>query len=65
MEKKINYNKALAEIETIIDSLNDESIDVDKLTIKVKRATELIKLCKERLQKVESEVEDILNDKQE
>ena len=62
MEKKISYNKALEEIESIIDSLSDNSIDVDKLTIQVKRATELIKLCRERLQKIETDVNEILKD---
>ncbi len=62
MEKKISYNKALEEIEAIINSLSDNSIDVDELTVQVKRATELIKLCKERLQKIETDVNEILKD---
>ncbi len=62
MEKKISYNKALEEIDAIINSLSDNSIDVDELTVQVKRATELIKLCKERLQKIETDVNEILKD---
>lgn len=60
MEKKISYIKAVEEIEDIINYISGDSVDVDKLTDNVKRATELIQICKERLLKVEQEVNKIL-----
>ncbi len=60
MNKKISYIKALEEIEDIIDGLNGDSVDVDKLSLNVKRATELINLCKERLKRVEQEVNEVI-----
>lgn len=52
----ISYNDAMAETEKILAELREESIDVDTLTAKVKRASELIELCKAKLRKTEEEV---------
>lgn len=61
MEKKeINYNEALQELETILRSIESGDTDIDTLSAKVTRATELIALCRERLLKVEEEVKGIL-----
>jgi len=56
------YKEALAEIEGIIAEIESESIDVDVLSAKVKRAAELIKFCKEKLAKTEAEVSGILEE---
>ncbi len=61
MEKReIGYSEALAELEQILRSIEDGESDIDTLASKVTRATELIKLCRARLLKVEGEVKDIL-----
>lgn len=61
MEKKeISYNEALQELETILRSIESGDTDIDTLSAKVTRATELIALCRERLLKVEEEVKGIL-----
>lgn len=61
MEKKeISYNDALQELETILRSIESGDTDIDTLSAKVTRATELIALCRERLLKVEEEVKGIL-----
>ena len=63
MEKnKITYAEAMEEIESILAQLNDEKIDIDTLAGKVKRAGELIKLCRTKLRKAEEDVEKILKD---
>lgn len=64
-KKEISYNDALAEIEAILAKLNDESLDIDTLSVQVKRATELISLCKLKLKKVENEVNAILDKSEE
>ncbi len=58
--QKLNYAEALAEIEKTLTRLRNEEMDVDQLATEVKRTTELIAACKERLHKVESEVNKIL-----
>ncbi len=63
--KEIKYSQAVQELQEIVEKLQDETIDVDELSSKVKRATELIKLCKHKIQKTEMEVETILDKFQE
>lgn len=61
---KPGYAEAIREIEEILERFSNEGLDVDTLAENVKRATELIKTCKERLRTAEEEVEKILKDQQ-
>ncbi len=61
-KKKISYTEAIEEIEQILQQIENEELDVDDLSTKVKRVSTLIKLCKEKLHKTEEEVENILKD---
>lgn len=56
----MTYAEAAQEIDKILNRLRNEELDVDSLSKEVKRATELIALCKEKLHKTEEEVEKIL-----
>ncbi|MBA7518364.1 hypothetical protein ES705_10434 [subsurface metagenome] len=60
--KTISYKEAVAEIEDILVKIENEELDVDDLTEKVKRVSSLIKLCKEKLHNTEQEVENILKE---
>lgn len=65
MEKsKISYAEAIGEVEQILERFNNEQMDIDEMGKQVKRAAELIRLCKERLHKVEKEVDDILKEEE-
>lgn len=57
---KITYNEAVGEIEDILQQIENEELDVDELSAKVKRVSALIKTCKDKLHKTEVEVEKIL-----
>ena len=61
-KKKLNYTKAIAELEQIINEIETESIDVDVLTERVKRAAYLIKFCRGNLRTTEEEVKKALSD---
>ncbi len=63
-KKEISYTEAMAEIEKIMVKLRGESVDVDTLTAEVKRASELIEMCKKRLRTTEEEVRKLFNDEQ-
>ena len=63
MAKKESYKSAIDELEEILSQLEANELEVDELTVKAKRATELIKLCKEKLYKTTEEVNNILCDK--
>lgn len=48
-QEEPSYTEALAEIERILGRFRNEEMDVDTLAAEVKRATELIALCKARV----------------
>ena len=60
-EEKISYKSAVEELEKIVHSIENESIDVDQLSEKVKRASLLLKICSDKLRLTEKEVEKILD----
>ncbi len=57
-----SYTEAMQEIEQILQRFRTEELSVDELTGEVKRATELIAACRERLLKSEEEVRKILGE---
>ncbi|MDR2917197.1 MAG: exodeoxyribonuclease VII small subunit [Tannerella sp.] len=62
MEKKETYNEALEKLRAIVEDIEKGELDVDVLSEKVKEATRLIKLCKEKLFKADEEVNKILEE---
>lgn len=62
MAKQPSYREAIEELESIVQEIEGEAVDIDLLTEKVKRATFLIKLCKKRLKETDNEVKKILRE---
>lgn len=62
MAKKFSYSEATAEIEAIINQLEAGELEIDELSTKVKRASQLIKKCKDHLKSTETRVNEILDD---
>ncbi|MDP4184647.1 MAG: exodeoxyribonuclease VII small subunit [Bacteroidota bacterium] len=62
MAKKIAYKEAVAEIEEILEKIENEELDVDDLSEKVKRVSSLLKICRDKLFQTEQEVEKILGE---
>jgi len=60
--EKLTYNSAKKKLETIVSAIESGEMDVDLLTDKVKRASQLIAFCKEKLTKTEKELQKILDD---
>ncbi len=52
----------MAEIESILARFRSEEMNVDTLAAEVRRATELIASCKERLKKAEADVKTVLGE---
>jgi len=55
----IGYEEAVGELEEILAALDGEDIDVDHLAERVKRATELVKVCRDRIAAARLEVKQI------
>jgi exodeoxyribonuclease VII small subunit len=56
----ISYVDALAELERILDELDGDEVDVDVLGARVKRAAELLRLCRDRIAGARFEVEQVV-----
>ena len=59
-DNKITYETALQELNDIYQSMEDNAIGVDELTEKLKRASDLIKICRDKLKLTEEESKKIL-----
>ena len=60
--EKITYTEAKKELEQIVTAIETGELDVDALTDKVKRASQLIGFCKEKLTETDKELQKILDD---
>ena len=60
MAEKMSYGESVQELEAILSRLRGVDVDIDSLAVDVKRATELIAYCRQRLAGVEEEVGKIL-----
>jgi len=56
------YKEAIEEIEAIVEEIESETVDVDVLAEKVKRAASLVKLCKAKLKAADNEVRKVLKE---
>jgi exodeoxyribonuclease VII small subunit len=61
MEENLNYESAYNELRQIAKEIENETVSVDVLAQKVKRASELITFCQQRLKSTESEVNKIIS----
>jgi len=59
-QKDLSYNTAIAEIQQILAEIENNKVDIDTLGAKIKRAAELITLCKDRLTTINADVEKLL-----
>ncbi len=62
MSKEQTYSDAFAELQQIVADIEDGEISVDELSEKVKRASELIAICKKKLTSTEEDVNQILKE---
>lgn len=64
-QNKTSYKEAFRQLQEIMQKIESGELDVDELTSNVKKASELIKLCKSKLYDTEEEIEKILEDLEE
>ena len=62
MSKEITYTEAFDELQIIVSDMEDSKISVDELDAKIKRASVLLKICKDKLFKTEENVQKILDE---
>ncbi|HEX6421788.1 MAG TPA: exodeoxyribonuclease VII small subunit [Acidimicrobiales bacterium] len=57
---QLGYAEALAELEAILDELDGDEVDVDVLGVRVRRASELLRSCRDRIAGARFEVEQVV-----
>jgi exodeoxyribonuclease VII small subunit len=58
---EIGYAEALKELETILAELERTDVDVDVLASRVERASELIRLCRDRIGNAKLQIDKVVN----
>ena len=61
MPEELNYKTAFDELTQIAEDMESETISVDELSDKVKRAAVLIAFCQAKLTSTEAEVKKVLS----
>ena len=60
MKKTPNYEEAVSQLEEIVKKMESGELDIDMMSIELKNAQQLIKLCKDKLTKTDEEIKKIL-----
>lgn len=58
--KEIKYEEAVHKLETIVDKMEREELDIDSMAAQLKEAQELVKLCKQKLKRTDNEIQKLL-----
>lgn len=59
---ELGYADALAELESILDRLEHDEPDVDRVATDVARAADLVRHCRERISAARLRVEEVVGD---
>ncbi len=61
-KKTQTYTEAYTELEQILSELESADLDIDTLSEKVQRATELIGICRDKLKKVDADIQKTMDE---
>ena len=61
-KREFSFSEAVVEIEEILKKIESGELDVDKLSVEVKRASELIRQCQKKLRTTEEEINSIFKE---
>lgn len=62
MKAPISYKKSIEELESILQLLERNELDLDQMTQQLQRATELIRYCREKLHKTDEELQSVFKE---
>ena len=60
-KQELKYEEAVRQLETIVEKLESNELGIDELTTELKKAQQLISLCKDKLTKTDAEINKILD----
>ena len=56
MNENLKYEEAMAQLEAIVRKMESNELDIDEIAAQLKTAQRLIKFCRDKLTKTESEL---------
>ncbi len=62
MSEELKYQEAFHELQQIVAEIEEGEISIDDLSVKVKRAAALIRICKAKLSATEEDVNQVLRE---
>ncbi|NDV83099.1 exodeoxyribonuclease VII small subunit [Bacteroides sp. 51] len=62
--KKETYSQAIERLEKIVRQIDNNELEIDALSEKIKEANDIIAFCSAKLTKADAEVEKLLKEKQ-
>ena len=61
-KQEVKYEQAVSDLEQIVNKMENDELDIDQLSEQLKRAKELVKLCKDKLTKTDEEIKKLLEE---
>lgn len=58
---EIRYTEAMEELESLLEEIDDDGVDLDELALKVERASKLITVCRDKIENTEMQVKAIID----
>ena len=58
--KDIKYEEAVRQLEKIVDKMESGELDIDSMAAQLKKAQELVKLCKDKLKRTDAAIQKLL-----
>ncbi|MEZ7745994.1 exodeoxyribonuclease VII small subunit [Prevotella jejuni] len=58
--KDIKYEEAIRQLEKIVDKMESSELDIDSMAAQLKKAQELVKLCKDKLKRTDADIQKLL-----
>lgn len=55
-----SFSEAMRELEVILERIEGEEVDIDRLAAELRRAAELLEICRAKIRKAEVEVTQIV-----
>lgn len=62
MKQKMTYQQNAERLEQLVADIESGDLGIDELADKVKEATELVKMCKEKLRQTDAAIEKMLDE---
>jgi exodeoxyribonuclease VII small subunit len=59
MKKEMKYEEALHELDSIVEKMERNELDIDQLSANLRKAQELLTFCKAKLKNADEEIQKI------